>query len=327
MDVTVVSHPLVMDAWRFYREHRITASKKGALILQEIPLSKAEWWFEGEYRYTFAAMEENTVIGLVSGTYLPEFKTGYLSYLLVDEQKRGHGIGGELMSALEYAFAQISECEKIDVVFRNPVHLPWFVAEDGGDHHPCVPGVDMSSSLYPFLQSRGYADFAQQNVYHQRLSDYVAPADIAVKQESLRSEGIELTMYDESRHYGLSELFDNINNLGWKAEVMANTHQPIVVAVDVNAVRDGKSLVVAYTGPLTHHNGRGVFCGIGTRTDYRGRGIGKLVFCEMCRRHAAHGATFMTLYTGENNPARYIYEAAGFSIIRSFANMRKKIVR
>ncbi len=327
MEITIISHPNAVGAWHFYQEHRITAREKGALILQEIPLSKAEWWFEGEHRYTFAAMEDDVMIGLVSGVYLPEYKTGYLSYLLVDAQDRGQGVGRELMAALENAFAQISDCEKIDVVFRNPVQLPWFVAEDGGDHHPCVPGVDMSSSLYPFLQSRGYTDFTQQNVYHQRLRDYVAPADIAEKQEKLLSEGIELTLYDESRHYGLAELFDNINNPGWKAEVMANTHLPIVVAVDMNAKRDGKSLVVAYTGPLTHNNGRGVFCGIGTHKDYRGRGIGKLVFCEMCRRHAEHGATFMTLYTGETNPARYIYEAAGFRITRSFANMRKMIVR
>ncbi len=327
MDTVILAQPNAMEAWRFYQQHRVTSSEAGALILQEITPETAERWFEGKDRYTFAAMEGDAMIGLVSGAYLPEFKTGYLSYLLVDKKYRGQDIGGELMSALEQAFATISDCEKIDVVFRNPVQLPWFVAEDGGDHHPCVPGVDMSSSLYPFLQKRGYAVFAQQNLYHQRLCNYVPPTDIAEKRERLLGEGIELTLYDGSCHYGLGELFDNINNPGWKAEVMANTHLPIVVAVDTNARQDGKSLVVAYTGPLSHHNGRGVFCGVGTRREYRGRGIGKLVFCEMCRRHAEHGATFMTLYTGENNPARYIYEAAGFRIVRSFANMRKMIVR
>ena len=58
---------------------------------------------------------------------------------------------------------------------------------------------------------------------------------------------------------------------------------------------------MSYTGPLSVDGtpGRGNFCGIGTRTDYRGRGIGKLVFCEMCHRHAAAGADFMSLYTGK----------------------------
>ena len=35
------------------------------------------------------------------------------------------------------------------------------------------------------------------------------------------------------------------------------------------------------------------------------------------------GASFMSLYTGEDNPARNIYEAAGFKIVRSWADMRK----
>ena len=91
--------------------------------------------------------------------------------------------------------------------------------------------------------------------------------------------------------------------------------------VDLNA----GGLVVGYTGPLsvTGTPGRGNFCGIGVRTEYRGRGIGKPVFCEMCARHKGGGADFMSLYTGEDNPARNIYESAGFRIVRSFADMRK----
>ena len=37
------------------------------------------------------------------------------------------------------------------------------------------------------------------------------------------------------------------------------------------------------------------------------------------------GAGFMTLFTGETNPARNIYEAAGFSIVRSWTDMRREI--
>ena len=33
----------------------------------------------------------------------------------------------------------------------------------------------------------------------------------------------------------------------------------------------------------------------------------------------------MSLYTGDSNPARYIYEAAGFTIVRSFMDMRKTL--
>ena len=321
----MIVSPDINTAWEFYHAHRVTKEGRHSLILKEVCVETLSLWFEGEHRYTFAAMEGERMVGLVSGVYLPEAQTGYLSYILVDGRYRGQGIGHMLWRALEDALAQIPDCQRVDMVFRNPVHLPWYVKADGGAHHACVPGVDVASDLYIFLKNQGYRDFAMQNVYYRELAGYTPPPDMASKIAQLSSEGIELTLYDPEKHDGLGELFDNINNPGWKAQVMANLHLPIVVAVDHGATLDGKALVVAYTGPLTQHEGRGVFCGIGTRTDYRGRGIGKVVFCEMCRLHAMQGASFMTLYPGENNPARNISEAAGFSIVRSFANMRKML--
>lgn len=159
------------------------------------------------------------------------------------------------------------------------------------------------------------------------MSTYEDRPEIAEALARLRADGIDLTFYNSAVHYGLAELFDNINNPGWKAHVMAHTDRPIVVAVDKNALdSDGRALVVGYTGPLSQDGtpARGNFCGIGTRTDYRGRGIGKQVFCAMCRAHRAAGAEFMSLYTGEDNPARNIYESAGFQVVRSFADMRKE---
>jgi ribosomal protein S18 acetylase RimI-like enzyme len=226
---------------------------------------------------------------------------------------------------METMLGMVPETDKLEVVFHNPVHLPWLLPGCGADWHPCMPGVDVESTLYPFLHHRGWQDFARQNLYHRRLAGYTDPPALAASRARLLAEGIQLTLYDPTRHSGLSELFDNIRNPGWKAQVLAHTDQPIVVAVDLRAGdRPEGGLVVSYTGPLSVEGcpGRGNFCGIGTRTEYRGRGIGKLVFCEMCRRHAQAGATFMSLYTGDNNPARHIYEAAGFEIIRSFADMR-----
>lgn len=327
MAISMVSTPDIALAWEFYHAHRMTEESNHSLILKEVSLDTIEWWLTGAGRYTFAMMENDRMVGLISGVYLQDAKTGYLSYLMVTPTHRGQGVATKLLAALEKAFEDIADCEKIDVLFRNPVQLPWYVCEDGGDHHPCVPGVDVSSKLYAFLCKHGYNNFVTQNAYYRRLAGYQDPSDIAVKRAALLQSGIEVTLYDPDHHVGLSELFDNIKNPGWKVQVMANTHRPIVVAVDHNTRQEGKSLVVAYTGPLTQHEGRGVFCGIGTRTEYRGRGIGKVVFCEMCRRHLDTGATFMSLYTGDTNPARNIYEAAGFAIVRSFGDMRKMLVK
>lgn len=301
----------------FYNQVRNTS--EGGLCLRPICEETAAGWFFGIDRATFAAMDGDDMVGLASGVYLPDRKTGYLSYLCVTPEYRKQGVAKTLMGKLEDALFEFEGCEKLDAVFHNPVNLPWYVAEDGGHYHPCVPGVDVSSGLFGFLGHRGWSEFVRQNAYYRPLKDYTDPPRMAEVRARLLSEGIEVTLYDPQRHHGLADLFDNINNPGWKAQVMANTDKPIVVAVDHNA----DSLVVAYTGPLSVTEGRGNFCGIGTRKEYRGRGIGKVVFCEMCTRHAQNGGEFMSLYTGTTNPARKIYEAAGFYVVRSFANMRK----
>ena len=294
-----------------------------ALKLMPVDRETVEFWFLGDDRITFGAFAGDKLVGIASGSVSPERKAGFLSYICVAHDHRRLGLATDLCDALEAALAACPQVEKLEAVFYNPVQLPWYIPNVGGDYHPCLPGVDKASGLYLFLKNRGWRDYAHQNCYYRRMSNYVDKPTIAVTRERLFSEGIELTLYDPDKHHGLAELFDNINNPGWKAHVLAHLDLPIVVAVDVNA----GGLVVGYTGPLSvvGSPGRGNFCGIGVRTEYRGRGIGKPVFCEMCARHRNGGADFMSLYTGEDNPARNIYESAGFRIVRSFADMRKVV--
>ncbi len=323
-----------MDAaFDFYHANSAAASERGsaadgyppALRLMPVAKETIRFWFVGADRVAFGAYDGDRLVGIAAGTASSERKAGYLSYVCVTPAYRRRGIATVLCDRLEAALAERPEAEKLEAVFYNPVQLPWYIPNGSGDWHPCLPGVDKSSGLYLFLKNRGWRDFAHQNCYYRRMSDYTDKPTIAATRERLLSEGIELTLYDPERHRGLPELFDNINNPGWKAHVLAHTDLPIVVAVDLNADGPAGGLVVGYTGPLSVSGtpGRGNFCGIGVRTEYRGRGIGKPVFCEMCARHRDGGADFMSLYTGEDNPARNIYESAGFRIVRSFADMRK----
>ena len=318
-------------AFDFYHRYSVAPPHEGKeqdgypapLGLMPVGEGTIRYWFAGETRVTLGAFEGDRPVGMASGTVSPERRVGYLSYLCVAPDCRRKGLATALMEELEEALAADPVVEKLEVVFHNPVQLPWYVPHGNGDYHPCLPGVDKSSGLYLFLKNRGYRDYATQNCYYRRMSDYADKPSIAAARERLLSEGIELTLYDPDKHHGLPELFDNINNPGWKAHVLAHLDLPVVVAVDLN---EG-GLVVGYTGPLSVSGtpGRGNFCGIGVRTEYRGRGIGKPVFCEMCARHKDGGADFMSLYTGEDNPARNIYESAGFRIVRSFADMRKVV--
>ena len=54
-------------------------------------------------------------------------------------------------------------------------------------------------------------------------------------------------------------------------------------------------------------------------------GAGTALFASLCMGLKDMGAEYMTLFTGENNPARNIYRAAGFKIVRTWANMRREL--
>lgn len=292
------------------------------IFYKELSRERTAELFCGDGNRTVCAYDGDKLIGFASGNADEGRSVGYISYVGVLPEYRRRGIGRKLLDTLEKELLSLDYVRKFETVFYDPTHLAWWIPDGNGADHPCAPGTDKASAMYPLLISAGYFEWTAQNSYFLRLDGYREPDDLAEIREKLLSEGIEIRLYDESTDRDLAGLFDNIGNQSWKVQVMAHTDRPIVVAVDKNA----GNLVVSYTGPLsTDPSGRGNFCGIGTRREYRGRGIGKLVFCEMCRRHADRGAAFMTLYTGDTNPARYIYEAAGFGIVRSWGNMRKEV--
>lgn len=269
-----------------------------------------------------AAWQEERLVGFAIGCVDAGRSVGYLSFIGVCRDMRRQGIGRRLLHALEHELCAFPFVRRVETVFFCPVHVPWRIPGADGGVHPCMPGTDKKSALYPLLLSDGYVEWTAQNAYYRALAGYTDPPVLAETRARLLSDGIEVTLYNPVLHRDLAGLFDDIHNPGWGAQVLSALDRPIVVAVDHKA----ENLVVSYTGPLsTDPSGRGNFCGIGTRHSYRGRGIGKVVFCEMCHRHAERGATFMSLYTGDQNPARYIYEAAGFRIVRSFGNLRKEV--
>lgn len=316
----------IRTAFDFYHTHSVRACSEGdglsPLGLMPVSVGTIAQWFFGEGRVTLGAYDGEALVGLVSGHSSSFRRAGFLSYLCVAPSHGHRGIATRLCRLLEEALRARPEVERMEIVFHNEVHLPWYIPGEKGAYHPCLPGVDVSSELYGFLKKHGWRDFAIQNCYYRSMADYEDKPEVVQAKRRLLEEGIRLTLYHPTRHRGLAELFDNIGNPGWKAQVLTHLELPIVVAVDERA----EDLVVGYTGPLSVVGtpGRGNFCGIGVRTEYRGRGIGKPVFCEMCARHRAAGADFMSLYTGEDNPARRIYEAAGFRVVGRFSDMRKE---
>ena len=264
------------------------------------------------------------VVGFLSARLPNGEGVSYLTYFGVLPEYRLRGCASALLDEAENILKNEYNAQRIDIVFHNPAHLPWIIPHSA-DGHPCAPGIQSDSPAAHLLLRRGYAEWCAQISYYSSLDGYKVPEDQAKRLSALAEGGIRITYYDPAKHHGLAELFDAIRNPGWKKTVLAHLDQPIVVAVDEK--KDG--LVIGYTGPLSQvREGcgiRGSFCGIGTHPDYRGRGIATLIFCEMCRHHSEHGATFMSLYTGENNPARRVYEYAGCRGVVRWSNLRLKL--
>lgn len=270
-----------------------------------------------------AVSDEGKAIGFLSARLPSGEGVSYLTYFGVLPEYRRRGCASALLDEAENILKNEYNAARIDIVFHNPAHLPWIIPSST-DGHPCAPGIQSDSPAAHLLLRRGYAEWCAQISYYSSLDGYKVPEDQAKRLRALAEGGIRITYYDPAKHHGLAELFDAINNPGWKKTVLAHLDQPIVVAVDENA----GGLVIGYTGPLSQvREGQGIrggFCGIGTHPEYRGRSIATLIFCEMCRHHSEHGATFMSLYTGENNPARRVYEYAGCRGVVRWSNLRLK---
>ncbi len=281
------------------------------------------------YAFVWDEDDSDCIIGFSTGCVPKGGKNGYITFVYVEPSWRRDRFGQALLEAVENAMmTHHPELEKIDIVFFNPVQLPWQIPFTRQGHdHPCAPGVDMSSQAFLFFKNRGYRCYAYQNAYYQNLESYQYPPDILAKIDNLAKADIQVTYYDRTKHTGLAELFDDLQNPGWKKAILANEGKgeqalPLLVAVYQDR------LVCGYTGPLSvSPSGRGCFHGIGVHHDYRQHGAGKVLFSTLCMALKEQGSTFMSLYTGEDNPARNIYEAAGFKIVRSFADMRKILIK
>ncbi len=245
---------------------------------------------------------------------------GYVSYIGVKRGFREEGIGRELYLELETTILKENPLvNRIDCIFYNPCQIAWFIPKRFPHDHPGAPGVYMESIGYQFFKKMGFFDYAIQNTYYMPLGNYSESEKVKEKKESLSEQGIEVCFFDKEKHCGFSELFDNIKNEGWRKSVMSRLNEKIVVAVEDNRV-------IGYTGPLSlSSEKRGLFCGIGVHTDYRRLGIGKVLFSELCAGLQTMGAEYMSLFTGDNNPARFIYESTGFELVGKFSCMRKML--
>ncbi len=247
---------------------------------------------------------------------------GYVNTIIVKKAYRNQGIGKALLEKVEAYFVSQKHMSS-RCVFLSPVNWPWYIP--GTDHHdhPGNPAIPVNSPEYFFLLHNGYHMQGQCDAFHLPLKEYEMPDKVKQKIKENEARGYKIEVYNPEVHYGLEEFYANIQNEGFERAIRYNLGRekpnPFLVVSE-----GGK--VVGWTGAMyTEPSGRAHFDGIIVDPNVRGGGLGKTLFCSLCQYSKEHGSSFMTFFTGLDNPARFIYLYAGFKIIQSFAILKKEL--
>jgi GNAT superfamily N-acetyltransferase len=279
---------------------------------------------------SFVLYERDTLVGFANGLYkrgfLPgethENTPGYLTFVLVAKDHRGKGYGTALYKRVEDFFRNSGK-KQIQVIFFNPINLEWIVPGTEDHDHPNAPGVDMDGPGYKFLQQQGFVQRTCEVSFHLDLSGYELPEKLMEREKQLQKKGIVIEYYDSARHDGFDQLFDNLKHEYWRKDIKDNLSlekpHPILIVNHQGKIR-------GFAGPIAvQPSGRGWFAGIGIDPGYGGQGIGTVLFSRLMKSFSDRGARFSTLFTGEENPARRIYERTGFKPVKKWAVMGKEL--
>jgi ribosomal protein S18 acetylase RimI-like enzyme len=283
------------------------------------------------YEGTFVGMEDGKIIGFANGLYKKEFlpgenfenTPGYLTFVLVDQHYRNKGYGSLLLKAVE-DFLIGSGKKTIQIIFFNPINLEWFIPGSDNKHdHPNAPGVDIDSYAFEFFKKHHYMVRTREAAMYLDLAKFELDEKSLKKLAQLREKGITIEYFNANKHHGFDSLFDDLRHELWRKEIKDNLSldrpYSIVVAAD-------KGKICGFAGPIeVQQSGRGKFSGIGVDSKHQGLGIGKMLFFMLCESFKAEGAGFMSLFTGIENNAKRMYDAAGFNVVKTWAVMKKEI--
>ena len=315
---------LAREAEYFLLQELFNRSAEDEMPYQKIGIDSCRALFdsadEKKKAVTFCAKDGGEIVGFVSGCIQMGTGACYLTFILTAKEKRRRGIGTRLLHVLMEEMKKEVETPKLQISFFNPCALTWIVPGTPGHDHPNAPGVDVSSAAYLFFKNRNFLTSVYQNSFYLPLARYKEPSVLVQKKAELSEQKIEICRYLPDRHTGLWELTENLGNPVWKEELLANDAlkekgYPLAAAIHENKI-------IGFAGPLrVQESGRGYFAGIGVHSDYRGFGLGNVLFHTLCASLKEMGAAYMTLFTGETNPAGQIYLKAGFQIVKCWADM------
>ena len=274
--------------------------------------------------YTFVLEKAGELLGFINGCAGDHIADGaplgYISCLILAESADSQENTALLLQALEGAFRKAGRTAAT-VSYFNPIRLPWVMPGTGGHQHNNMPGAPVDLPLYRRLLALGYQEMDREIGLHYDLANHVTPDWIEEKAEKMAQRGYTVARYDAKIHTGLEEMVESLNNSLWSGEIPAAGKAGMDLLV---ALKD--NVCAGFTGPCyPEETGRGYLAGVAVAPKYEGNGLGTLLFYRLLQREKEVGAQYMSIFTGIENHARFIYLKAGFQIVRTFAILRKEL--
>lgn len=187
--------------------------------------------------------------------------------------------------------------------------------------HANAQGISVDNPLLDKLTAFGYLKYQSLSTYHLDLERFVMPEVISNTEETLLSSNIKIDFYNPN-DLGMEDFYKKMHNKDFENSIRNNFKKPIPNDLLV-ATKDNH--VIGFAGPISVFQHRGIFHGISVLDEYQGLKIGKVLFFKMCNTFKRMNASYVTLFTGDNNPARFLYEQAGFIRVRTFWMLKKEL--
>lgn len=245
---------------------------------------------------------------------------GYITCVVLSRKYSSDEYYKQLLDAVEHRFRELGK-KQADILFFNPMKLPWYIPNTLQHEHNNAPGVPIGSELHQFLLRQGYMERAVQQAMYLPLAGFKIPEQIVNKEQAAAAHGYTVGLYDRERHNGIAAMLNELNNPLWLKEIGQATADGVPVVI---AAHQGHA--VGFAGPIIRQkSGRGYFAGIGVSPQHEGHGLGTILFFKLCEAFRCIGTEYMSLFTGSTNPALRIYEKAGFQIVQQFSIMRREL--
>lgn len=275
---------------------------------------------------TVAVMDNDKLVAFGCSAYHkqsdPQTSCGFITCLVVAKEYRRLGIGSKILKMLE-DYIKSSGRNVIRNYFGAPMNLKWYIPGYDKHEHAGAPAVPFNTSYYFLLLANGYNVNGQHDGFHVDLTKFKMSDEILEKIKENEKDGYTITIYDPKVHYGFDEMFDALQNEGFRKTVHNVISQPNPEPLLI-CQKDGE--ILGFTGPIrTEASGRAYLAGVAIHPKAQKRGLGKTMFCTLCQKSKENGAKFMTLFTGSDNRARNIYLYAGLRIAQSFVVMKKEL--